>query len=65
MYENELKFKVNDIVNCTVEEEGFEGWNNARVIAVFSNSVYPYECVCDRYPDETGIFRESELELAK
>lgn len=64
MFETETKFKVGDIVNCTVEGEGFMDWINAKVIAVFPSALYPYECTCDRYPGETGIFRERELELA-
>lgn len=65
MTDTEMKFKVGDTVNCIVEDEGFVDWINAKVIAVFPNSLYPYECTCDRYPDETGIFRENELEFAR
>lgn len=64
MFDTDTKFKVGDTVNCTVESEGFLDWIGAKVIAVFPNALYPYECTCDRYPGETGIFRESELEIA-
>lgn len=63
MFETEMKYKVGDFVSCNVKGEGFEGWQKAKVIAVFPNALFSYECVCDRYPGETGIFRESELDF--